>query len=164
MNNNLSCAEAMDLMNTRIAIGLLLASLTYGLDSSAYLFAVSDNQVFKWIGFSITVLSALWIFRAVGPMLWQKFKSRSFTHQEPESFITETFHKAIIKSWVFTLAVLMLMKVLEKTISRISLPFEFYLNSLIFLMLFVASVSFLIMTHINDDDENTENLPPEELV
>ena len=163
MNNNLNCAEAMDLLNSRIAIGLLLASFAYGLDASVYLLADPDNQVFKWISFSISMLAALWIFRAAGPAIWKKFKSKSFTHQEPESFITETFHKAMIKSWIVTIAALMVLKVLEQFISQFNLPVEFYINGLVFVMLFTTGVTFLLTIHANEedglqDDENQEEL------
>ncbi|MGJ8663894.1 MAG: hypothetical protein ACSHWU_09595 [Marinicella sp.] len=158
MSNNHSCAEAMDLMNSRIAIGLLLASFTYGLDASNYLFEFGENQVFKWVGFSITVFSALWIFRAIGPMLWKKIKSKSVIHHEPESFITDSFHKSIIRSWIFTIAVLMLLKVLENYFSKVDLPVEFYVNALIFIMLFSASSIFLVMTHPNEEDDHQEEL------
>ncbi len=160
MNNNLNCAEAMDLMNSRIAIGLLLASVTYALDASVYLLADPDNQVFKWVGFATSMIATLWIFRAVGPAIWKKFKSRSFTHQEPESFITEAFHKAIIKSWILTIAALMVLKVLDQFIARVDLPVDFYLNGLVFIMLFSASVTFLLMTRANEhhDDENQQDL------
>jgi hypothetical protein len=62
MNNKLSRAEAIDLMNSRIALGLLLASLAYGLEASVYLFTSADNHVIKWLGFAISMLAALWIF------------------------------------------------------------------------------------------------------
>ncbi len=156
MNNNLNCAEAMDLMNTRVAIGLLLASFTYGLDASVYLLADADNQLFKWLGFSISMLAVLWIFRAVGPMIWKKIKSRNFTQQEPESFITESFHKAMIKSWIFTITALMVLKVFEKFSAQFNLPVEFYINSLVFIMLFSAAVTFLLMTYANEDEGNEE--------
>jgi hypothetical protein len=158
MNNNQNCAEAMDLMNTRIAIGLLLASITYALDASIYLFTDGNNQVFKWIGFTTSLLAAAWIFRAIGPMLWNKFKSRSMKFQEPESFVTETLHKAIIKSWTITIAALMVLKVSERMISRVGLPIEFYINALVFIMLFSASVIFLVMTRFNDADDKPEEL------
>ncbi|TDR23296.1 hypothetical protein [Marinicella litoralis] len=152
MSNNQNCAEAMDLMNTRIAVGLLLASLSYGLDAFTYLLPAGENQVLKWFGFGVSVLAALWIFRAVGPALWDKLKSGQFKHQEPESFITETFHQAIIKSWIITIAVLMVLKVLEQLIVRIDLPIEFYFNGLVFIMLFSVSVIFLVLTRENDDN------------
>jgi hypothetical protein len=158
MSDNQNCAEAMDLMNSRIALGLLMASLTYALDASMYLLSDSNNPVIEWLGFSISILAALWIFRAVGPMLLKKLKSRRFSHQEPESFITESFHKAIIKSWIFTILVLMVLKVLESIIERVDLPVEFYLNGLVFIMLFSASGVFLLMTHISDDDDQPEDM------
>ena len=158
MSNNQNCAEAMDLMNSRIALGLLMASLTYALDASVYLLADPNNPVIEWLGFCISVLAALWIFRAVGPMLLKKLKNRRLIHQEPESFITESFHKAIIKSWIFTILVLMLLKVLESLIARIDLPVEFYLNGLVFIMLFSASGVFLLMTHISDDGDQPEEM------
>jgi len=145
-------------MNSRIAVGLLLASFTYGLDALVYLLANPENEVFKWIGFCSSLLAVLWIFRAVGPSLWRKFKSRSMTLQEPESFVTETFHKAIIKSWIFTIAALMVLKVFNRLIARLDLPVEFYINVLVFIMLFSASVTFLVMTHVSDEDDQEEGL------
>ena len=156
MKNNQSCAEAMDLMNSRIAIGLLLASITYGLDALVYLLGDPENQVIKWLGFSVSVVAGLWIFRAVGPLLWRKLKSRSFSHQEPESFITESFHQAIIKSWIITIASLMVLKVLEKLIAGVDLPVDFYINGLVFIMLFSVGVIFLLMSYDSEDDQNPE--------
>jgi hypothetical protein len=152
MNKELSHAEAVDLMNSRIAIGLLMASLAYGLDACVYLLSGGDNQVFHWLSFSISMFVALWIFRAVAPELWNKFKRKNICHQEPESFITESFHKAIIKSWAFTIATLMVLTVLEQFIARLDLPFEFYIKGLVFIMLFSASVTFLVTNYTTQGD------------
>lgn len=158
MNNKLSRAEAIDLMNSRIALGLLLASLAYGLEASVYLFTSADNHVIKWLGFAISMLAALWIFLAVAPELWNKIKRQSIAQHEAESFVTDSFHKAIIKSWAFTIATLVFITVIEQFIARIHLPLEFYINGLIFIMLFSASITFLISTNGNEDDDSSEDM------
>ncbi len=97
-------------------------------------------------------MAAGWILWAVGPSIIKKIKNRNFTAQEPESFVTETFHKALIKSWVITIAFLMLLKVFDRMIAEANLPSEFYFNGIVFIMLFSSSVAFLIMSHESEDD------------
>jgi hypothetical protein len=114
--------------------------------------------VIKWLGFAISMLAALWIFLAVAPELWNKIKRQSIAQHEAESFVTDSFHKAIIKSWAFTIATLVFITVIEQFIARIHLPLEFYINGLIFIMLFSASITFLISTNGNEDDDSSEDM------
>ncbi len=52
----------------------------------------------------------------------------------------------------------MLLKVLENFMARFELPIEFYLNGLVFIMLFSASGVFLLMTHVSDEDDQPEDM------
>ncbi len=158
MNRTQNCAEAMDLMNTRIAIGLLIASFAYALDSASMLVPGGDQSLLGWISFAVSIVSVLWIFRAIGPSLWKKLKNRSLSHQEPESFITEAFHQAIIKSWIITVIALMVLKSLERVVIKWALPVDFYFKTLIFVMLFSASLIFLISTYVRDGVDQNEEL------
>ncbi len=158
MSNTQNCAEVMDLMNTRIAIGLLIASFAYALDAASIL-VTTDNQIMlSWASFGMSLLSVLWIFRAIGPSLWKKLKHRTLSHQEPESFITDTFHQAIIKSWIITVIVLMVIKSLEQKVIHWALPVDFYFKVLIFTMLFSASIIFLVLTYVSDGIDQNEEL------
>ncbi len=158
MKEDQNCAEVIDLMNTRVAIGLLIASLIYALDAVEMLVAGELQTTLHWLGFIASLTTVLWILRAMMPVFRKKIKKGFIKHQEPESFITEAFHKAINKSWIFTLLCLILLKTMDQLIVKLDLPTGFYFSTLTFMMLFTASVIFLFSTWINESVDRNEEL------
>ncbi len=151
MNKQSNCAETIDLMNIRIALGFLVVSLAYAMEASVYLVPEGFQKsadVFSLVLGGISMVLILW---AIGPSLLRKIRTRSFSYQQPESFIVQAFNQALSKSWVITMVSLVVLKTMDKLVASSNLPIDFYFKAMTFLMMFSASVVFLVL--IRSDDE-----------
>lgn len=145
INEHDNCAEALDLMNIRIAVGLLLVSVAYALEASVYLAPSDYKAALDGSTLVLGVLAMLWILRAIGPTFWRKLQNRTWQLPKPESFVTEAFNQALNKSWIITFITIVFLKSLDNLLGKADLPLDFFLKALVFLMLFSASVIFLVM-------------------
>ncbi len=66
--------------------------------------------------------------------------------------MTQAFNQALNKSWLITFVTIVFLKSLDKLIGRAELPIDFFLKALVFLMMFSASVIFLVLIRTDDKD------------
>ncbi len=152
INEHDNCAEAMDLMNIRIAVGLLMVSVAYALEASVHLMPAAYATWLDRSTLALGLFAMAWIVRAIGPTLWRKLRNKTWQLHKPESFVTQAFNQALNKSWLITFVTIVFLKSIDKLLGKADLPIEFFLKALVFLMMFSASVIFLVLIRTDDKE------------
>ena len=154
MNESTNCAEVIDKMYTRLAIGLLVAAVAYFLKATVFLTGPATDNTLEKISFWAGVLTILVVLTGMIPVMWRKLSSKSWTLEEPESYIQDAFKEALKRSWMITFVTLVILKSMDRMMQAWALPAEFYLQAMISLMMLTASVSFLWLSRETHQEQD----------
>ncbi len=154
MNQTINCAESVDTMNKRLAIGFLVVSLVYALDVLGYLINEPLKIYLNHTGNALAILSILIVVFAMWPIFSQQITKSQSKYHEAESFITDAMHSSIRISWMVTLFFLVLMMSLDNFREGLDLPTDFYFKLIFFVMMFTVGASFFFITRDDDDVES----------
>gem|GEM_PF-1435074 len=150
MNNN--CAELVDTMNKRLAIGFLVVSMAYAFEVLSFLVGEPLKGYSKQAGDIFAVLSMVVVLFAMWPVLKRQVTNPQIKNHEEESFITDALHTSIRISWMITLFCLMFMMAMDNLRAKLNLPVDFYFKLLFFIMMFTVGIGFFLKTR----DESME--------
>jgi len=157
MNATHTYAEKADRLNTAVALAMFFMSITYGCLAVRLL---TSEAVANYLGLiakgvmMVAVAIILWTFT---PIIMQKMRSRKLgsncrSFSEPEGFITQAFHKACLISWMTLFVSLSLIAGLDEKLAMLDLPAEFYITTILSVMLMVASLAFFYLTRLDDSE------------
>lgn len=146
MNKEINCAELVDTMNHRLAIGFLVVSLAYAFDVLTFLVNEPIKYYADRAGTVMAVLAVVIILYALRPVLNQRISKTQTKAHETESFITEALNTSIRTSWILALVSITVMMAMNKFGVNLDLPVDFYFRLLFFIMMFSVALSFMIRT------------------
>ena len=158
MNATYTYAEKADRLNTAVAFAMFFMGIAYGClairlltseEMANYLSLISKGTMM------VAVAIILWTFT---PFIVQKVKAKksivsSRGCSEPEGFITQSFHRACLISWMTVFVSLSLIGGLDEKMKGLDLPAEFYISTVLCMMLIVTSLTFFYLTRSDDVEE-----------
>ena len=156
MNTTHTYAEKADRINTAVAAGMFFMALAYAAMAGELITSETVANYFNYVGKGVMIIAVIIILWACAPLLLKLGKKRSArcnNFSDPEGFITQAFHKSCLISW-FTLFIgLSFLAGMDNLLGRLNLPVQFYLYAILSVILFVASISFFVITLTDDENE-----------
>ena len=143
-----SVAEQIDRMMQRIALGVFLVAITYGLSVAEFFVSPQTNEilnnVIRVLGVGIIVLVLPQFLKIV----MMKHKNRE-AFKDPEGFVIEMFDKATGKAFQFTFLFLVFLEFASDSLLS-HLPGEFFIKLIIMVTLAIFSLTFFFLNRAGD--------------
>ncbi len=152
----MSCAEAIDHLNGKVAWGMLFMGVTYFLRAAEQLVEPGAvNSTLDIVSGITMVTSMLLTFWAIWPVAKLKIGNKLINQPEGDSFLTDAMNMSFKNSWIITFMTTTLCLAFQKFMDDWGLPVSFYLIFLFGFMAVTASLSFFYLTK-KDDLEDLE--------
>ncbi len=156
MSKSVNCAEAIDHMNRRVALGMFFVGITYFMQAGEKLlepgFWNSALDIASGVGVVLTMGVTLW---GILPVAKLKIGGQFLKRSEPESFLTDAMHMSFKNSWIATMMSMVVVLAFARFIDDWSIEPSFYFIVIFGFMTLTASLSFFYLTR-NDDVEDLE--------
>lgn len=144
-------AEIGDRHRTLLAAAFLAIGLGYAAGAAGHL--LDQPRPLRWLEVGVTALGMLII---LGAMSWKarKLRGRSAPYLGGEGFVAGTVTRAHVVSWTATLVVLAFLKVF---VDGTGLPTEFFLQTVLAVMLVVHGAVFFALNRTTEEDGRTDD-------
>ncbi|HKK69573.1 MAG TPA: hypothetical protein VKA86_00035 [Candidatus Krumholzibacteria bacterium] len=139
-------AEIGDRHRSLISAAFLAIGLGYAAGAAGHLLDLAEPL--RWLEVGATVIGVLLILWA---MTWKArmLQGRSAPYLTGDGFVAGTVTRAHVASWTATFLVLAFLKVF---VDDSSLPTEFFLQTVLAVMLLVQGVVFFVLNRSTDED------------
>ncbi len=150
-----SPAELADRTLQLVAYSMFAVALVFCLSVAEFFASVSTAAIIdvavKVLAISILGLMALLFFWKIQPMS----PSQRRQHLAEDGFLQIGFQKAMVKSWMLSFLVLVILQALDNLVlERLpEMPLEIVIKIVLALMLLLFSVAFLFFTRSSSSDE-----------
>ena len=143
-----SVAEQIDRMMQRIALGVFLVAIAYGLSIAEFFVSTQTNEILN----NVMRVLGVGIFVLVLPQFLKFLMMRhkySEACKEPEGFVIEMFDKATGKAFQFTFLFLVPLEFASDGLLS-HLPGEFFIKLIIMVTLAIFSLTFFFLNRAGD--------------
>ena len=140
-------AEIGDRHRTLLSAAFLAIGLGYAAGAAGHL--LDQPRPLRWLEVGVTAVGMLLVLWA---MFWKarKLQGRSAPYLEAEGFVAGNVTRAHVVSWTATLVVLAFLKVF---VDGTSLPTEFFLQTVLAVMLLVHGAVFFVLDRTTAEDD-----------
>jgi len=156
MANIPSAAESIDAHKLKLAVFLLCVSVLLGIQAVSFLVNEETRNILRTVSEVLVVLNGVLMIRMVVwkiGIMWRISKEQRHLFFNPEGYVVEARNSAAYFSWVISLiALIILFGAAEDNVT--SLPSEFFVLVVLFLMLSSFSLSFLYLWLIDSKEES----------
>ena len=156
MSNIPSAAESIDAHKLKLAVLLLCISVLFGIQAVSFLVNEETRSILRTASGVLVALNGLLIIRMVVwkiGIMWRISKEQRHLFFNPEGYVVEARNSAAYFSWVLSFMALIIMIGAAED-NATSLPPEFFILALLFLMLSSFSLSFLYLWLIDSKEES----------
>ena len=156
--DNSQHAEIMDQVSRRMAVGFMMAGISYMYEVINFFYNSTKTESIQIIGYGLTISAALIILWALIPEIKDKLSGKKFVSDDMQSFISDSMNSSFKISWIATMGVLAVFMFMENYLVGLSIPLVYYFKFLFGFMVLVASVSFFYVSRsIADEFEGDLN-------
>lgn len=144
--DNAQHAEIMDQVSRRMAVGFMIAGISYMYEVINFFYTSTKTQSIQIIGYGLTVSATLIILWALIPEIKDQLSGKKMVSDDMQSFISDAMNYSFKISWIATMAVLVIFMLIENYLVGLSIPLVYYFKFLFGFMVLVASVSFFYVS------------------
>ena len=145
-------AEIMDQVRRRMAIGFMIAGISYIYEVIIFFYNSTKTEFIQIIGYGLTIIAVSIILSALIPEIKEKLGGNKFVSDDMQSFITDAMNASFKISWIATMGVLAAFMFMENYLVGLSIPLEYYFKFFFGFMALVASISFLYVSRSIADE------------
>lgn len=145
-------AEIMDQVSRRMAVGFMIAGISYIYEIMNFFYNSTKTEYIQIIGYGLTITAASIILWALIPEIKEKLSGKKFVSDDMQSFITDSMNASFKISWIATMGLLAVFMFMESYLVGLSIPLVYYFKFCFGFMALVASVSFLYISRTIADE------------
>ena len=111
--DNSQHAEIMDQVSRRMAVGFMMAGISYMYEVINFFYNSTKTESTQIIGYGLTISAVLIILWALIPEIKNKLSGKKLVSDDMQSFISDSMNSSFKISWIATMGVLAIFMLME---------------------------------------------------